>query len=181
MAHHISPLQETARAFFVPMALRHACCRPSRMLASRSSLRPFGPSSCFDLLQKVRSRSPAAQDPHLAGSPAPQVLTFGACFLLPFSRCGRHSFLPCRRRSAPLFHCAPSGFRGCRCRAIRPSCGPTNRHPVLPVPLVPRRNGSHALPCLPLKKQRGRKAGLPFLLSSAASTAHHRRCLMAVV
>ena len=111
MAHHISPLQETARAFFVPMALRHACCRPSRMLASRSSLRPFGPSSCFDLLQKVRSRSPAAQDPHLAGSPAPQVLTFGACFLLPFSRCGWHSFLPCRRRSAPLFHCAPVRFQ----------------------------------------------------------------------
>ena len=107
MAHHISPLQETARAFFVPMALRHACCRPSRMLAPRSFLAPFRPFSCFDLLQKVRSRSPAAQDPHLAVSPAPQVLTFGACFPLPFSRCGRHSFLPCRRGVLPLVPLRP--------------------------------------------------------------------------
>ena len=163
MAHHISPLQETARAFFVPMALRHACCRPSRMLASRSSLRPFGPSSCFDLLQKVRSRSPAAQDPHLAGSPAPQVLTFGACFPLPFSRCGRHSFLPCRRGVLPPCSTAPlSGFRGCRCRAIRPSCGPTNRHSVLPVPLVSRPERVPVLPCpAPEKTKRKESRGFP--------------------
>ena len=84
MAHHISPLQETARAFFVPMALRHACCRPPECSRPGRSLRPFGLPSCFDLLQKIRSRSPAAQDQYMAGSPAPQVLTSGLVSPSPF-------------------------------------------------------------------------------------------------